>query len=67
MAQPLFEQASEHGEGLRGVKGQEQVRRTLEIAAAGNHHLLMIDPPGSGKTMLARRLGTILTIINLAA
>ncbi|MCH8888033.1 MAG: hypothetical protein IIC13_15730 [SAR324 cluster bacterium] len=35
MAQPLFQQAAEHGEGLRGVKGQEQVRRTLEIAAAG--------------------------------
>jgi len=45
---------------LRDVKGQAHARRALEIAAAGGHNLIFVGPPGSGKTMLARRLPGIL-------
>lgn len=48
--------AEEDGLCLSQVRGQERARRALEIAAAGRHHLMMIGPPGAGKSMLARRL-----------
>jgi magnesium chelatase family protein len=51
---------SGHDVDLADVRGQSQARRALEIAAAGGHHLLFVGSPGAGKTMLARRLSTIL-------
>ena len=59
-AESLFQQHQQLGEGLQDVKGQEHVKRELEVAAAGGHNLLMLGPPSSGKTMLARRMVSIL-------
>lgn len=60
----IHQNAQEESLCFRDVKGNSHAKKALEVAAAGNHHMMMVGPPGTGKTMMARRFQSILPFLN---
>ena len=64
-AQALLAEAAQYGVDLKDVRGQQGAKRALEVACAGSHNIIFLGPPGAGKTMLAKRIPTILPPMSL--